>query len=227
MLGRPGPDRLQLAADHTNGPTSEPSYVPSASTPYRVAITSSRPSRSASGLTRSYGVVVASTTGRPAARCYSNSASANGWTIAASPSAAASPAASIASRDCPGRRRRLAGEHHRRQGLADAVEQPVEEALPGRLRVVNPAACIAAENASPEALASSVRSRSKNAAPFASSWRRTVSGRRRALGRTTPENGRSPAGGAGPLNLNPVDGGSTWWVLSSGTWGVDRIDHVL
>ena len=36
---------------------------------------------------------------------------------------------------------------------------------PGRLRDVNPAAFIAAENASPDAPASSVRSRSKNAAP--------------------------------------------------------------
>ena len=40
----------------------------------------------------------------------------------------------------------------------------------------------------------------------------------------SPENGRSPAGGAGLLNLNPVDGGSTWWVPSSGTWGVYRVD---
>jgi hypothetical protein len=29
------------------------------------------------------------------------------------------------------------------------------------------------------------------------------------MGRLYVKNGRSPAGGAGPLNLNPVDGGST------------------
>ena len=39
------------------------------------------------------------------------------------------------------------------------------------------------------------------------------------------ENGRSPAGGAGLLYLNPVDGGSTFRVLSSGTWGVYRFDR--
>ena len=38
--------------------------------------------------------------------------------------------------------------------------------------------------------------------------------------------GKTLLGEAGSLNLNPVDGGSTW-VQSSGTWGVYRFDYVF
>ena len=57
--------------DHTYVPSSSPVYTPSLSTPYVVAITASNPMRSANGSIRSRGVVVASTTLRPSARCES------------------------------------------------------------------------------------------------------------------------------------------------------------
>ena len=134
-------------------------------------------------------MVVASTTGRPAVRCISNRAPAKGWTIAANPSAAASPAATIAARERP-----LASVAAWRVIIIDGsvspmrLNSPYSKRSPGRPRDMNPAAFIAAENTSPEAPASSVRSRSKNAAPFGSAMTCDCS---------DIENGRSPAGGAG------------------------------
>jgi hypothetical protein len=57
-----------------------------------VATTASKPSRSASGRIMSSGVVVASTSGRPASRWSSMMARANGCTASASTSAACLPA---------------------------------------------------------------------------------------------------------------------------------------
>ncbi len=81
-------------------------YRPSSSSTYRVAMTSSTPSRSANGATMSWGVVVASTTGRPSRWCSAISGRAYGATISARDSAAFSAASCTDDRSQP--RARLA-----------------------------------------------------------------------------------------------------------------------
>ena len=202
-----------LPALHTNGPSSVPWYVPSSLTRYWVAITSSRPSRSASGLTMSYGVVVAITTGRPAARCSSNSAAASGWIISSSCSAATAAAACTASCDLP-----FAKATAWRANAIDGSVSPMvlnsrnSSASPGMERLTNPAVFIAAENTSPDAPASSVRSRSKKAAPVppGPGWLRSPCRMRRGHQRDcTPKREKPRLGEAGSLNQNPVIGGTT------------------
>ena len=63
-----------------------------------------------------------------------------------------------------GKAHSLAGDGHAGQCLADRVEQPKQQFLARDARQ-RPAATIAALNTSPDAPASSVRSRSKKAAP--------------------------------------------------------------
>ena len=87
--------------DHTKCPSLRPVNRPSSPTSYRVAMTASMPSRSAKGRMRCSGVVVASTTGRPASRCSSMSIDAKGPTIGSRTSAATSAASAKASAGFP------------------------------------------------------------------------------------------------------------------------------
>ena len=80
----------------------------------------------------SYGVVVAITTGRPAARCSSNSAAAQRLNHLQQPLGSDSRGglhSLLRLAFCQGDG--LAGQRHRRQGFADGVEQPEQQRLAG------------------------------------------------------------------------------------------------
>ena len=109
-------------------------------------MTSSNPSQSPSGLTSSYGVVVATTSGRPAARCSAKRCQANGCTFAASVAAAASPAARIAARERP-LARAAAWRASNIDGSVSpmALNRPYSNRSPGMPRVVKPESRMASE----------------------------------------------------------------------------------
>ena len=117
--------------------------MPSSRSPYRVAMTSSRPRRSASGRTTSSGVVVASTTSRPAAWCSSMSGRAKGCTMRVR-SVGGELAGLLGGgpRPAGGEAGGVAGGGHGQAVLAEELEEPEERALsPGMLRSPSSPTC--------------------------------------------------------------------------------------
>ena len=126
---------------------------------------------------------------------------------------------------------RLAGERHRRQGLADRVEHPEQQSLardrprrePGQAhRVREHLARRAAQQRAIEIEERRAVIGTELGGRFAHR-RHTTSDRR-----TDRKNGKDPDGGSGSLNLGiPTDGGSVCGFPSSGTWGVFALRSVL
>ena len=161
--------------------------------------------------------MVANTSGRPSARCCSNTDWANGCTIATSRSAAPSAAASTDARDLP----RANPTACRASAIDGSVSPTVlnsenRKRSPGIVRLTRPAERIASLNTSPLAPRSRVRSRSKNAAPFIAGTPRSHGKIGRSHGRVVApashrKTGNAPMGDRGVSTWEAHRWGTDWW----------------